>query len=56
MLFARREVSVNKVVRRIIAVIPAILAQLLWLFVLLRWLAPYDEDRLFNIPLPGSEL
>lgn len=31
----------NKVVRRIISVIPAGLAQLLWLFVLLRWLAPY---------------
>ena len=31
----------NKVVRRVIAVIPAVLAQLLWLFILLRWLAPY---------------
>lgn len=31
----------NKVIRRVITVIPAVLAQLLWLFVLLRWLAPY---------------
>ena len=31
----------NKVLRRIIALIPAILIQLLWLFVLLRWLSPY---------------
>ena len=32
---------VHNVVRRIIAVIPAALIQLLWLFILLRWLAPY---------------
>ena len=31
----------NKLKRRILAVIPAALIQLLWLFVLLRWLAPY---------------
>ena len=31
----------NKLKRRIIAVIPALIVQLLWLFVLLRWLAPY---------------
>lgn len=31
----------NKLKRRIVAVIPALLIQLLWLFVLLRWLAPY---------------
>ncbi len=31
----------KKIVRRIIAVIPAALIQLLWMFVLLRWLAPY---------------
>ena len=31
----------NKLKRRIIAVIPALIIQLLWLFVLLRWLAPY---------------
>ena len=32
---------VNNVIRRIIGVIPAALIQLLWLFVLLRWLSPY---------------
>lgn len=31
----------NKLKRRIIAVIPALIMQLVWLFVLLRWLAPY---------------
>lgn len=31
----------NKLKRRIIAVIPALLMQLVWIFVLLRWLAPY---------------
>lgn len=31
----------NKIVRRVVAVIPAVLAQLLWLLALLRWLAPY---------------
>lgn len=31
----------NKVIRRIIGLIPAALIQILWLFVLLRWLSPY---------------
>lgn len=31
----------NKVIRRIIGLIPAALIQFLWLFVLLRWLSPY---------------
>ena len=31
----------NKVIRRIIGIIPATLIQFLWLFALLRWLSPY---------------
>ena len=31
----------NKVLRRVIALIPAVLIQLLWLYVLMRWLSPY---------------
>ena len=31
----------NKVLRRIIVLIPAVLIQLLWLYVLLRWLSPF---------------
>ena len=31
----------NKILRRVIALIPAVLIQLLWLYVLLRWLSPY---------------
>ena len=31
----------KKVLTRVIAIIPAVLIQLLWLFVLLRWLSPY---------------
>ena len=31
----------NKVIRRIIGIIPATLIQVLWLFALLRWLSPY---------------
>ena len=31
----------NKVIRRVIGLIPAILIQLLWLYALMRWLSPY---------------
>ena len=31
----------NKVMRRIVGIVPAIIIQLLWLFVLLHWLSPY---------------
>ena len=31
----------NKVIRRVIGLIPAVLIQLLWLYVLMRWLSPY---------------
>lgn len=31
----------NRVIRRIIAMLPAVAIQVLWLFVLLRWLSPY---------------
>lgn len=33
--------NINNVIRRIVAVIPAVIIQTLWLFVLLNWLAPY---------------
>ena len=31
----------NKVIRRVIGLIPAVLIQLLWLYALMRWLSPY---------------
>ena len=31
----------NRIIRRIIAVMPAVILQALWFFVMLRWLAPY---------------
>ena len=31
----------DKVLRRVIGIIPAVLIQLLWMFVLLKWLAPW---------------
>lgn len=33
--------SMNKIIRHIVTVLPAVLLQVLWLFVMLKWLAPW---------------
>lgn len=43
----------NKVIRRVIGLIPAVLIQLLWLYALMRWLSPYAA--LINLLLPAAE-
>lgn len=31
----------NKIIRRIFSIVPAVLLQLLWLYILFAWLAPW---------------